>query len=90
MQMNVFPPEIERLSTQRIGRNAIWRISLADAGTMTLPAKEILRYRKFHGRCMERLLTVFAHVESSRWAYQLLLALCQTAANEAEQQPGDE
>lgn len=83
----VLPPEIERLSTLRIGSNAIWRITLADAGSMTLPPKEVLRYRKFHQRCMEQLLVVFAHVESSRWAYQLLQALCQTAADEAEQRP---
>jgi hypothetical protein len=76
-------PEIERLSTLRTGRNAIWRITLASAGTMTLPAKEIVRYRKFQQRCMERLLVVFPHVDSRRWCYQLLRALCRTAADEA-------
>ncbi|WP_292039127.1 hypothetical protein, partial [Mesorhizobium sp.] len=74
----VDPPEIVSLTALATGRGAAWRITLAGAGAMTLPPKDVLQYRKFHARAMEQLLVVFAWMEHRRWSYQLLLALCRT------------
>ncbi|MER8923409.1 hypothetical protein [Mesorhizobium sp. M0802] len=56
---------------------------MGGAGTMTLQARDILRYRTFHARAMERLLVVFAWVDPKEWFYRVMQAICRTAAEDA-------
>jgi hypothetical protein len=65
----------------------MWTIGVAGYGTVVVPARDALSYRRFHLRCMEQLLAAFGTHDAGEWRYRLLRALCDTAARDAEGRP---
>ncbi|MCP9229998.1 hypothetical protein NMG46_07030 [Mesorhizobium sp. LMG 17147] len=52
-----------------------WKVTLADHGSICLPVREVLEYRKFRVRCAEELRVVFGEMKADLWAEQINAAL---------------
>lgn len=61
-----------------------WLVHLSDRGQIHLASSELLRYRQFRRRCVEKLFVLYADMQEDWWFYQVLAAMCRTAAADAE------
>lgn len=68
-----------------VGPEARCEIELEGYGTVIMPARDALRWRRFHTRAMEQLLVVFDWpMEAGRWRYLFFKAIWATARQDAE------
>ena len=69
------PAPLERIDVVQRKPEPMLRVVVAEAGEMTLPARDVFSNRRFRLRCMERLLVVFGPSRPWEWERAVVRAL---------------